>query len=325
MLTDILGIALAFASVMLLFSMVVTTTVQAIQVTFDLRYQNLRRGLLKIADNVDEISQQALEKGLNKLLYFSSSQDHNLVKKWFGVRKTEVTAAELMTLLQQELDNVNDEILHKVITAFSDLEQYMSKLYQRIMHFLALVISLLLAFSCQLNTFELLKQLSADPQLRESYIQMLQDTTGKSSNLKPLMSYSEIKHSALEALMEKHPGIKKIDTNNLSADEIKALLKKKPGSLEIAEEFDDLLYKKIETREKLTREALNDMESIGSRYNFTIKAEFQKYYWDNKLWLSNVLGTLMSGVLISLGAPFWFNAIRNITSMRDRTAKRVVT
>ena len=333
MLADILGITLAFASVMLLFSMVVTTTVQAIQATLDLRYQNLRRGLLKVADHVDEISRDDLEKGLNKLLYFAGPEKHsgvlNRIKKWFAIRKTEISVEEFTALIEQELKIVDTLVLNRVTLAFSDLEQYMSKLYQRIMHLLSIVISLVLVFSCQLNTFELLTQLSADPQLREKYISMLEETTSQSSYLEPLKTYPELKQSALLTLAQNNvqykTTINAIDSNSLSVDAIKNVLKQSPENSKLAKEFENTFIELIEKREHQAKEAVNGIASIGARYNFKIKHEVKQYYWDSQSWVSNLLGTLVSGALISLGAPFWFNAIRNITSMRDRTAKRVQT
>lgn len=205
----------------------------------------------------------------------------------------------------------------------------MSKLYQRIMHLLSIVISLVLVFSCQLNTFELLTQLSADPQLREKYISMLEETTSQSSYLEPLKTYPELKQSALLTLAQNNvqykTTINAIDSNSLSVDAIKNVLKQSPENSKLAKEFENTFIELIEKREHQAKEAVNGIASIGARYNFKIKHEVKQYYWDSQSWVSNLLGTLVSGALISLGAPFWFNAIRNITSMRDRTAKRVQT
>lgn len=45
--------------------------------------------------------------------------------------------------------------------------------------------------------------------------------------------------------------------------------------------------------------------------------------WDN--WPGHLLGVLVSGLLLSLGAPFWFNTLNSLTSLRPQLAKQAQT
>jgi hypothetical protein len=41
---------------------------------------------------------------------------------------------------------------------------------------------------------------------------------------------------------------------------------------------------------------------------------FSKGFWE----FSKILGILITIILLSLGAPFWFNVLKNLTNLRTR-------
>ena len=53
----------------------------------------------------------------------------------------------------------------------------MSKRFQRYMHNISILVGIALSIAFQLNTFELIRETSIDPKLRDSYIEMAKQTT----------------------------------------------------------------------------------------------------------------------------------------------------
>jgi hypothetical protein len=47
-----------------------------------------------------------------------------------------------------------------------------------------------------------------------------------------------------------------------------------------------------------------------------------KARWDPDNWLLKVIGILLSAVLLSLGAPFWYNALQNLVRLRSILASK---
>jgi len=44
--------------------------------------------------------------------------------------------------------------------------------------------------------------------------------------------------------------------------------------------------------------------------------------WPDK-WGQHLLGMIFSALLLSLGAPFWFNTLKSLTSLRSTVAKNI--
>jgi hypothetical protein len=40
-------------------------------------------------------------------------------------------------------------------------------------------------------------------------------------------------------------------------------------------------------------------------------------------WKAHILGILFSAALLSLGAPFWYNALKNLASLRSTVAQNI--
>ncbi|HYR58029.1 MAG TPA: hypothetical protein VEO95_05350, partial [Chthoniobacteraceae bacterium] len=51
--------------------------------------------------------------------------------------------------------------------------------------------------------------------------------------------------------------------------------------------------------------------------------EFPKGWWENLTTKRNMIGIIVTAALLSLGAPFWYNVLRQMTSLRPLLANLV--
>jgi len=330
MLFDILGIALAFASVMLFFSMLITAIVQATQSTFNLRYLNLRSGLERLGETIDGIDADKYNNGLVKYLSYGRDKSKykivNFIRQFTDIKKTEITVDELTLYIKKNVDNITNEATKDSMIAFKEIEQFMSKRFQRYMHNISILIGFALAIAFQLNTFELIREISIDPKLRDSYIEMAKQTTTEYKDSLPTLSYPEMAKAALDVLGKKHPEYTKqieevsgeINSVDDAIDEMKLVIKDN----KILDDYELLLTKNIKNHGIKAKESLSKVLSIGAKYNFKICESGFESICGLFSSMNIFFGTLVSGILISLGAPFWYNAINNIASMRDKTKSR---
>ena len=330
MLFDVLGIALAFASIMLFFSMLVTSIAQAVQATFNLRYRNLRSGLESLGERVEGISTDDYKNGLVEMLSFGKGKSKywlvNFIRQFTDIKKTEITEEELAKYISKYVTDITDAVTMEAKSTFNEIEQFMSKRFQRFMHNMSILIGVALAIGFQLNTFDLLRDISIDPELRDSLIEMAQKTTADYEKSVPVLSYPDIAKSALDELGKKYPAhIKEIEevsgeitSANDAIEGIKLVIKDD----KVINDYELLLTNKVNDYEKESKDALTKMLSIGAKYNFKVCDAGLNTTCGLFSSMNNFFGTLVSGILISLGAPFWFNAINNIASMRDKTKSR---
>ena len=59
-----------------------------------------------------------------------------------------------------------------------------------------------------------------------------------------------------------------------------------------------------------------------AEFNFEPLPNDWGYFVDKDNWFKNWVGLLMSTVLVSLGAPFWFSTVRNLIGLRDALSSR---
>ena len=291
---DVLGIVLAFSSIMLIFSLLVTTLVQSAEATFNLRYRNLKTGILaigeeltKLQNNSVNIEKSSLYKKMDEKLSYRSFM-------FFGIKKTVVSYEDVVKIFDEYLkadgkydSSVINGVKDKVGEIFTESENYMRLRFQRIMHVLSIFIALVVAFVFQLNSFSLLQQLSVDQKLRDEYIEIV----GKKD-------------------------LNKIATKNAGAINKNV----------VAKELTKKTERELEAEVGLANKDLEVVKNSLVLYDFTIMPNGLSYYYKVEggcliELLNRWLGVFFSGILISLGAPFWFNSIKKVTSLKDKLSK----
>jgi hypothetical protein len=77
-----------------------------------------------------------------------------------------------------------------------------------------------------------------------------------------------------------------------------------------------------------TRQYTEVSRDLGEKSGFSIFPPHGKGRW-GKSWgddaLAHIWGMLFSAALLSLGAPFWYNALKNLASLRSKVAENIST
>ncbi len=261
---DILGIMIGFASIMLLFSLLVSALVHGAQATLNLRLRNMKGiigAFFKHCDQVDDDIQQLLN---DKLAQRTPNQVYSTVLpvNILGNRLelTRVSKKELIDMVYSITDMASDAkecLKEKIEKEFGTLEEIMIQRFKQWMHQISIGLAFIICFVFQLNCFELLNKLNHDSAYRQQAIQVVQ---------------------ALPT---------------------------------------DTQYFEKSIRDDTLQGGL-------SALNFTINPDNWKSYYATPAMssLTHWLGIIFSAILISLGAPFWFNRLKDMASLRDKLSKQ---
>ena len=281
--TSVLGILIAFVTVILLLSIVVTSLVQAVQAFIRLRARNLWLGLSKILTVEEGLDPTvASDKAIKILNRVSSAmrgkkEDGNkFFSNLFGPKVSWLEPEELKKTLQKYQTNLGVVNIDNIIERYEDASKSMSKRFQHYTRLLTIVCATLVAVHFQVSTPELLEELSADPQRVQKLVE-LADKILDEEDKKELL------------------------------DEAREQAKQELALISVLSRQRDYFYvdygegDKPEKSDKATIERCRGNKSGCTRF----------FKWDN------IVGTAITVLLLTLGAPFWFNMLKNLVNLRD--------
>ncbi len=249
MLMDILGIIIGFASIMLLFSLLVSAIVHGAQAALHLRFKNMRSVLdafFKHLDVLDEPCRTQLTNKINQrspIGLYATALPLNFLGNRFKI--TSIGKQELMDMVHS-IESMTlehkEQLQNKIEHHFEILEEIMSQRFKQWMHQISIILAFVICFAFQLNCFSLLDKLNQDSIYRQQAMAITEH-------------------------------------GNQIEDKLMAL-------------------------------------------NFTLQPDkWMAYYASLDISsIYNWLGIIFSTILISLGAPFWFNRLRDVVSLRDKLA-----
>jgi hypothetical protein len=191
--------------------------------------------------------------------------------------------------------------------------------------FWSVVFAVILALGLQIDSFGLLKNLSTNVEVRSGLVQIGDRTLNRAEEV---LLIKHIAVEALESVSSNETFKKEFDTKKIQIPS--GLVSRTQGSAWLNEEFKgsaviSQMQKAYEENfEKLTRERLgslgNQMIEIKNQLELSklvvLPANWSIYMASWKDFWQHLPGILMSVLLLSLGAPFWFNALRTLASLR---------
>ncbi len=342
---EILAILIGFAGIMLVLSLLVTALTQAIAHFLSIRAKNLEAGLAELLatasgeskdkpqENPDATAGEgSKDKPEIKLTAKDILESNSLMKKgkisllpFMAPKASWILKKELKMLLQEQSEvhkELTTEVIEKAMSWFSRMERGLSQRFGVIMRCITFGCALLVAVVFQVSTPDVMKRLSTDPQYRaKAEMEAVNLVSKYEADYTALIRYEDVSAKALEQLQDNHPDLQEIleevsgigNTKNDILDELSVVLEDNPRRQELVVEYESML-------DKLHREGYEQAgkmieESIGTLALFDIAAfsHGAGFYWD----IQNLLGILMTTVLISLGAPFWFSTLRRLVALRD--------
>ena len=354
----------SFVLVMLLLSLIITTLVQMMVGVLGLRGRTLLWGIRKILEQCPtlingqpkEIAKKVLDhpsirSGFRKATTVGSEELLAILKnlnalKDEGLNKQAI--AEYLSHAQQlqlEFSRVFPGDAKKMEAVFDLFKEKVSKSHMEISTWFDTVMTrttdrfvmqtrvftigfaVVLSIWFHIDSIRLIQDLSTDPELRASLIQMADGALAKAEGIVGGDTFAVI---ALNEIRDKLPNAEvKIPSAIRTESEGRAWLEvtfKGAQNLEnlleaFSQQFQVVSKRKLQEFANNANELKTELEE--SRLSFlTIKQLSLNPASHLKGWLEWV-GVLISAALLSLGAPFWFNALRNLSRLRPVLAGKV--
>lgn len=291
MLMDILGIVIGFCSIMLIFSLLVTALVHGTQASLNMRVRNMRNVIAAFMDQFSEIDTKSV---LDKIDRRIPNNINPLIVPHGGklfsrqIKLSSISKKELMCITEDLLGDasaVRNKVNKEIERSFDYLEEVMAQRFKQWMHQLSILTAFVITFVFQLNTFELISELNRDTALRNqamAYGASIQNT-GLSEG-----KSNEDRQQSITNIQEQMISLRFEMFEHGWPYYFGSLAKQEPYP--------------ISTESTHEMKSLNDSTpSLGEV-------------------LQNWFGVICSAIFISLGAPFWFNSLKNVLDLRDKLA-----
>ncbi len=340
---------IAFALIFTVVSLLITTVVQMISAAFNLRGINLYLGLVETLKTIDPKFEDP--KVLAKQLLKSSFLSDN--GSLFGVRyPNAVRPQELFDLvlrikhypdLLPKADAGVDRLLKalgvddpgkpleqmtdEVKAAYARFEQWFETGQERAQQwftthtgYVTFGLSIIAAFGLQLDTVEIFRTAS-NPQVNK---QLVEQASSVQELATKVMGSPAVLETALDAWRndEANAGLKdKAKGVAVALNDTRGEVRKKLADA-MGQPPDEAALTRFDTAVDAAAKAAMDQEA--GNFNKAVVALAGKGFelvpssrrWPETENRKHVLGELFTILLLSLGAPFWFNTLKQLTSLR---------
>jgi hypothetical protein len=302
---DILDALLATAAVILGLSLIVQAIQQIIKQWLDLKSNYMRVQLLAMFDSpaVDKMFRfnglwnvRALAQRASTTAQTVVTQLENIMRT-FGYRNLDVLETmntdklkEIVRSIQWPDTSINvDEIQRDISIWFEIAKKGFQDLYERRMKLWAFLISAVVVIVMNANLFDVYKEFTTNKPLRDAAIAWMDKTV------------SQPRDSVIVIVK---PG--KVDSVNVIKKSDEQIAK------EIKENF---AYVQSSVREQ----SFQLFRWTKPYREILFQAEYPVWI---KNWIKTLLGWLAMTLLVSLGAPFWYDTLKAVMGIKDALKKK---
>lgn len=277
------------------------------------------------------------------LMRFAKSPDDFKLSKKAKELVTKFNELDYQKLTEQLAglpDNVEQHLKENINKAYSSIQQALQKCCNRIIYLenwfdniadrmserftfhsrlISVAAALVIATSFQLDSIDLMQKIYTDRELRTSLVATTEKVLTQG---KQILGQQSTFDMAMDSLQVKNPAfnlaVAPLFSNRPSA---KAWIFQQIASSADAQNLVDQ-YVKIHDAiiqaeiQRLQQEALSIVDQLDQ---FGLKIISANYSWNLRLWgIRKYFGIIISIVLLSLGAPFWFNILKNLVNLRSK-------
>jgi hypothetical protein len=277
--------------------------------------------------SLEETAKNTLKKALANVVS-QESQNHaeKLAKEFTNLFPNEaVKMEEALGIFRQK----TSKLMSNFDTWFDTLMNRCTDRFVANTRLFSIISAIILAFGLQIDSFDLLKNLSTNIEIRSTLVRIGDQTQNRAEEI---LLAKPIAVEALESASANEKFKKEFDTNKIKIPS--GLISRTQGSAWLNEEFKgSAVLSQIqktydENFERLTQEHLgslgNQMIEIKNQLELSklviLPANWSTYVVSWTDFWQHFPGILMSSLLLSLGAPFWFNALRTLASLRPLLA-----
>lgn len=345
MLSNLLGVIVAFITVLLLLSLVVMALVQVTQATLRLRGRNLLVGVSWLLDNpraagsIVPIGRDDAIKTAARVLSnatpvkrrVAGGRDPNApLNVLRGPKVTWIDAPDMAQAIAEERGITSPATIKEIGEEFKKLEPAMTDRFTTIAQQWTIVWAFVIAFLFQVSTPALIKSLAISDARREAILAAVPDVLKQAERVIPAAMANDFVDRALARLAQDFPGHDdefaqasgSTDSKDQMMRELHAVLTGVPNRDEIVgrygEIIDDLSFRDADSAIETANNAIDTLEIAG--IGFWRDSQF--YVVESGLNGQNLIGVFITGILLSFGAPFWFQQLKNAANLRNALARQ---
>jgi hypothetical protein len=340
---EMLDVAIGFATVMLAVSLIIMSLTQGLASLLALRGARLRRGIEELIKQtlpsvVNQLEQARLTpKQLSeRVLQHPLVSDSATRKKGRWGMATAIKVEELLPVL----DNVLSELgLNAVIEVEKKrlgdwFDAFMARVSQWFVmntRWITVGLAIPVAFGMHLDSVEVIKRIKTDTETRAKLTAMSASLLDQSPEA---VKYTENAYRVTLSELEKANAGQFVAQPNA---ETRQLVSSKPEAVkwigenakdpsqvaDLTRKFDTALEPKLTEALNKSIDRVKTLQSeLGSAGISIYPGGDHTYrHWLNP-FTSHFLGMTASVLFLSLGAPFWFNTLKNMTSLKSIVAQK---
>lgn len=353
MLSDILATIIAFISVILLLSIVVTSLVQMSQAFLRLRGRNLMKGLAALLVNFREdggngegptsatlkkakIDATKILNAPNVALTDRVKKPDSLFRYWLtGPNVSWIDPEELKDALSHANVDIGNKTAEELAEQFKKSEMHMKKRFLRVTRGWSVAWAIFIAFVFQLSAPALYNELASDSERRDLIVAGAEDLLAYHAEAVTRLDFNLVAPEALEKLAERHENHRMAieeatgvgTTRAFVLEELELALEDVPEKDALVDEYGQLISEIAKEKREQTGENLQYAVSQLGQYDIKVWPRDWDYYirenqdsWVASIRWDSVIGVLITGILLSFGGSFWFKQLRNVLSLRDTLA-----
>ncbi len=330
MLMDMIGVLLGFVAIMLLLSMITMILNQVTHDIFRLRARNLWSGISALLGfscwtDPQKASMNILYRKMNRRLEGSPrTKIGKMLDTFLGPVITEISYDEFVNLVKEESGGKKGVSKEE----FKRMEELLIRRFKKVMNWVSFGWSVVIAVCFQISTPELLYELSTNDEFREEAVELADQAKDTYDTVDKVPNCEILANKALNKLARRHPDLEEIleevsgqgESPQNVINEIKLVLADHDINTNAVisdynKIFEELLKNKRESLMSSAATVSGDLAKLDIRpwkagigFYFTAKGFPRLDHW---------LGVFITALLLSLGAPFWFERIKDLASIKD--------
>jgi hypothetical protein len=200
---------------------------------------------------------------------------------------------------------------------------------------ITIVFAFVFAFGLQLDTVEIFKLVSSNKAVRDKLVAQSAAVTSQAD--KAFRDSKSVLQKAYDAWPDKtDPAVQTAvasikvepnDTREKLTDRIQTALASVPNNEAHLKAFNDTIDKAATDTLKEQAGDYNSVKADFDNTGFELFPKSDQGRWGKGMWRKGSRGhgwgILFSAGLLSLGAPFWYNALKNLTSLKSTVAQNI--
>lgn len=292
----------------------------------------------RIADKVDSALKELLEKAPPELGPARDAVEQVTAELKAFAKAEADRVAQSATVAAAAIDNAYQKFQYWCDTAQERAQQRFAMNTRLVTIFFAIIFS----FVLQLDTFEIYKFVSTNRAAREKLVaqasavashaeEVFNDNPGVLKEALASFKDKQTENDVMNAL--KPINYQEDDTRgSLSRRVNEALKVPRDKKTKIIEDIDTAIDEVVASRLKNQAGHFKTVAASIDQTGFNLipsgqTAEGKSWRWGNNIWdgigLAHFFGMLFTAGLLSLGAPFWYNILKNLTSLRSMVAGKI--